>query len=93
MDVSTAYLNGVLDKEIYISPPEGIPIEDGFCWKLKKSIYGLKQAGCIWNHMLLYHFDQVFMILANLLSEKAEKFSFDLWCILNWSVFLAVTRD
>jgi len=25
MDVSTAYLNGVLNKEIYISPPEGAP--------------------------------------------------------------------
>jgi hypothetical protein len=52
MDVSTAYLNGVLDEEIYISPPEGVPIEDGFCWKLKKSIYGLKQAGRTWNHTL-----------------------------------------
>ena len=52
MDVSTAYLNGVLDEEIYISPPEGVPIEDGFCWKLKKSIYGLKQAGRTWNRTL-----------------------------------------
>jgi hypothetical protein len=52
MDVSTAYLNGVLNKEIYISPPEGVPIQDGFCWKLKKSIYGLKQAGRTWNRTL-----------------------------------------
>jgi hypothetical protein len=41
-----------LDEEIYIFPPEGVPIEDGFCWKLKKSIYGLKQASCTWNHTL-----------------------------------------
>jgi hypothetical protein len=52
MDVSTAYLNGVLNEEIYISPPEGVPIQDGFCWKLKKSIYGLKQAGRTWNRTL-----------------------------------------
>jgi len=52
MDVSTAYLNGVLDEEIYISPPEGVPIPDGLCWRLKKSIYGLKQAGRTWNRTL-----------------------------------------
>jgi len=52
MDVSTTYLNGVLDEEIYTSPPEGVPILDSLCWRLKKSIYGLKQAGHTWNHTL-----------------------------------------
>jgi len=33
-------------------PPDGVPIQDGFCWKLKKSIYGLKQAGRTWNRTL-----------------------------------------
>jgi len=35
----------------------------------------------------------VFAISENLLSEKAEKFPFNLWWILNRPVFLAVTRD
>ena len=42
---------------------------------------------------LLYHFDQVFTILEILVSEKADKFSFELRRILKRSVFLAVTRD
>jgi len=32
--------------------------------------------------MLLYHFDQVFTIFEISVSEKADKFSFDLWRIL-----------
>jgi len=36
---------------------------------------------------ILYHFDWVFTISENLLSEKAEKISFDLWWILSQSVF------
>lgn len=49
MDVSTAYLNGELKEDIYLSPPEGVDIPAGHCWKLKRSIYGLKQAGRTWN--------------------------------------------
>lgn len=49
MDVSTAYLNGELEEEIYLLPPEGVEIPAGHCWKLKRSIYGLKQAGRTWN--------------------------------------------
>lgn len=49
MDVKTAYLNGVLDEEIYLSPPDGVDIEPGHCWKLKRSLYGLKQSGRTWN--------------------------------------------
>jgi len=49
MDVSNAYLNGVLEEEIYMIPPEGVGCPKGHVWKLKKSIYGLKQAGRTWN--------------------------------------------
>jgi hypothetical protein len=42
---------------------------------------------------ILYHFDQVFTILEILVSEKADKFSFELRRILKRSVFSAVTRD
>ena len=52
MDVLTAYLNGELEEELYMSPPEGVPIQPGYCWRLKHSLYGLKQAGRTWNKTL-----------------------------------------
>ena len=52
MDVSTAYLNGELDEELYMLPPSDVPIQPGYCWHLKRSLYGLKQAGWTWNKTL-----------------------------------------
>ena len=51
MDVKSAFLNGMLDKEIYMEQPQGFIVagmENKVC-KIKKSIYGLKQASCTWN--------------------------------------------
>lgn len=45
LDVKTAYLNGILEEEIYLEiPPE---LGKGF-WRLKKGLYGLRQAGRQW---------------------------------------------
>ena len=51
MDVVTAYLNGDLEHTIYMAQPEGfIPDgQQGLVCLLKKSLYGLKQAGRSWN--------------------------------------------
>lgn len=57
MDVKTAFLNGSLEEDIYMKQPDGF-IEKGqehLICKLKKSIYGLKQASRSWNIC----FDQV----------------------------------
>ncbi|GJX22887.1 retrovirus-related pol polyprotein from transposon TNT 1-94 [Tanacetum coccineum] len=44
MDVKTAFLNGILRKEVYISQPGGFvdPENPNHVYKLKKALYGLK---------------------------------------------------
>ncbi|GKE67457.1 retrotransposon protein, putative, ty1-copia subclass, partial [Tanacetum coccineum] len=51
MDVKTAFLNGYLDKDIYMVQPEGFvyPNHPRKVCKLQRSIYGLKQASRSWN--------------------------------------------
>ena len=46
MDVKTVFLNGFLDEEIYMESLKGFVSSQnlGMVCKLKKSIYGLKQA-------------------------------------------------
>ena len=51
MDVKLAYLHRVLEKEIYMEQPEGFIAkgEENKVCKLVRSLYGLKQAGQVWN--------------------------------------------
>ena len=51
MDVKTAFLQGDLEKEIYMRQLDGYIDNDkpNHVCKLKKSIYGLKQAARYWN--------------------------------------------
>ncbi|GJY30374.1 retrovirus-related pol polyprotein from transposon TNT 1-94 [Tanacetum coccineum] len=46
MNVKTAFLNGELNKEVYVSQPEGFidPYHPTHVYHLKKALYGLKQA-------------------------------------------------
>ncbi|GKB01170.1 retrovirus-related pol polyprotein from transposon TNT 1-94, partial [Tanacetum coccineum] len=46
MDVKTVFLNGNLKEEVYMEQPEGFSIDgkEKMVCKLKKLIYGLKQA-------------------------------------------------
>lgn len=45
IDIKTAFLNGPLTEEIYMKKPE--ILGRGY-WRLKKGLYGLKQAGRSW---------------------------------------------
>ena len=47
LDVKTAYLNGPLEEEIYMKAPDGFDFSSPF-WRLRKGLYGLRQAGRQW---------------------------------------------
>ena len=55
VDFSNAYLNSIIDHEIYVEQPDGFKVEGKNCeelvLKLNKGLYGLKQSGRLWNEL------------------------------------------
>nr|GEX23655.1 hypothetical protein [Tanacetum cinerariifolium] len=54
MDVKTAFLDGILREEVYVSQPDGFvdPDNPNHMYRLKKALYGLKQAPHAWYDIL-----------------------------------------
>ncbi|GJR55227.1 retrovirus-related pol polyprotein from transposon TNT 1-94 [Tanacetum coccineum] len=54
MDVKTAFSNGILCEEVYVSQLDGFVDQDNpnHVYKLKKALYGLKQAPRAWYDLL-----------------------------------------
>ncbi len=54
IDVTTAFLNGELEEEVYMKQPQGFILEgqEKLVCRLNKSIYGLKQSPRCWNTAL-----------------------------------------
>ncbi|GKD98878.1 retrovirus-related pol polyprotein from transposon TNT 1-94 [Tanacetum coccineum] len=54
MDVKTAFLNGILCEEVYVSQPDRFVDQDNLnhVYKLNKALYGLKQAPRAWYDLL-----------------------------------------
>lgn len=48
----TAYLHGEVTEQIFMQQPEGYQDGSQRVCKLNKAIYGLKQAGRLWNQNL-----------------------------------------
>ena len=57
--VKTAFLHAPIDQEIFMDQPEGFAMmsESGerIVYKLRESLYGLKQSGRNWNKVLHEH--------------------------------------
>ena len=54
INVKGVYLNRKLDKDVYMRQPKGFiqPGREGLVCKLLKGVYGLKQSGRVWHHLL-----------------------------------------
>jgi hypothetical protein len=54
MDVKSVFLNGDLKEEVYVHQPSrfAIPDKEGKVLRLRKSLYGLRQAPRAWNAKL-----------------------------------------
>ncbi|UYV65691.1 hypothetical protein LAZ67_3005154 [Cordylochernes scorpioides] len=82
-DVKTAFLYGYLDEEIFMYLPEGY--EDNKICRLKKALYGLRQAPSKWNKRF-----EAFLKTKGLVQSKLEN------CIFknqNGSLILALYVD
>ncbi|CAM8895795.1 unnamed protein product [Rhodiola kirilowii] len=55
MDVNSAFLNGLLNEEVYVVQPKGFkyPHHPGHVYRMKKALYGLKQAPRAWYKRLM----------------------------------------
>ena len=54
LDITTAFLNGELNEDIYMKQPEGLEVKgkEHLVCKLNRSLYGLKQSPRCWNETL-----------------------------------------
>ncbi|PLW49318.1 hypothetical protein PCASD_02641 [Puccinia coronata f. sp. avenae] len=51
-DFVAAYLNSPINEEIWVKAPDGVSLPEGHAYRLKKALYGTRQAArCWWLHL------------------------------------------
>jgi hypothetical protein len=78
MDVKTTFLNGDIKEEVYMKQPEEFHSSDGeqLVCKLKKYIYGLKQASWQWYlkfHNVIFSFSFVENVMDQCIYQKVSR--------------------
>ena len=60
LDVKSAFLNGILEKEVYVEQPKAFVVEgeENKVYRLKKALYRLKQAPQVWNSRINNYFQR-----------------------------------
>ena len=49
LDIKNAFTESHLKEQIYLSPPQGVEVKDGYALRVLRSLYGLKQSARDWN--------------------------------------------
>jgi Reverse transcriptase (RNA-dependent DNA polymerase)/gag-polypeptide of LTR copia-type len=52
LDIKNAFTESSLKERIYLTPPAGVPVRDGYVLRVLRSLYGLKQSARDWNLLL-----------------------------------------
>ncbi|CAM9952920.1 unnamed protein product, partial [Phaeothamnion confervicola] len=68
MDVETAYLNALLEEELFMEAPDGFSKRGAggreFVWQLHRSLYGLRQSAFNWNATISEFFVEIGFVAA-----------------------------
>ncbi|GJR35069.1 retrovirus-related pol polyprotein from transposon TNT 1-94 [Tanacetum coccineum] len=79
IDVKTAFLNGILLEEVYVSQPDGfVDLENpNHVYKLKKALYGLKQAPRAWGLQIFQSHRGIFLNQSKYALESIKKYGME----------------
>ena len=91
VNVKSAYLNVPLNEEVYMLPPAGIlkPGQENMVCKLKKVLYGLKQASREWQKTLT----TVFTDKLGFRQSAVDHSIFFRWCGEEHTIMAVVTDN
>src|SRR5215469_10330765 len=88
MDIKSAFLNGKLDKDVYMELPEGVEGIIGKICKLIRSLYGLKQVPRKWYQ----HIDEFLVNQQGFLRLEAD-FGIYIRCMENSLIIIVIYVD
>jgi hypothetical protein len=54
-DIKNVFTELTLKERIYLLPPLGVPVRDGYALRVLRSLYGLKQSARDWNRLCRDH--------------------------------------